>query len=100
MEEEVKSATVKTSEQIDEKPWVFLEKELQEFEKVMKQLEEEVELNSTSIRRLTSIEEEPIAEPGEKPKVAAKPKVPPKPKMIQAPNGKLKPVPPPRPTKV
>ena len=40
MEEEVKSATVKTSEQIDEKPWVFLEKELQEFEKVMKQLEE------------------------------------------------------------
>ena len=59
-----------------------------------------MELNSTSIRRLTSIEEEPIAEPGEKPKVAAKPKVPPKPKMIQAPNGKLKPVPPPRPTKV
>ena len=44
--------------------------------------------------------EEPIVEPGEKPKVAAKPKVPPKPKMIQAPNGKLKPVPPPRPTKV
>mgnify|MGYP001408076361 CR=1 FL=1 len=40
MEEEVKSATVKTSEQINEKPWVFLEKELQEFEKVMKQLEE------------------------------------------------------------
>ena len=56
-----------------------------------------MELNSTSIKRLTSIEEEP----GEKPKVAAeKPKVPPKPKMIQAPNGKLKPVPPPRPTKV
>jgi len=96
MEEEVKSPAVKTSEQIDEKPWVFLEKELREFEKVMKQLEEEVELNSTSIKRLTSIEEEP----GEKPKVAEKPKVPPKPKMIQAPNGKLKPVPPPRPTKV
>ena len=57
-----------------------------------------MELNSTSIRRLTSIEEEPA---GEKPKVVAeKPKVPPKPKMIQAPNGKLKPVPPPRPTKV
>lgn len=113
MEEEVKSPAVKTSEQIDEKPWVFLEKELREFEKVMKQLEEgefqsnfnfnfwhlfllEVELNSTSIKRLTSIEEEP----GEKPKVAEKPKVPPKPKMIQAPNGKLKPVPSPRPTKV
>ena len=114
MEEEVKSPAVKTSEQIDEKPWVFLEKELREFEKVMKQLEEgefqsnfnfnfwhlfllEVELNSTSIKRLTSIEEES----GEKPKVVAeKPKVPPKPKMIQAPNGKLKPVPPPRPTKV
>ena len=40
MEEEVKSPAVKTSEQIDEKPWVFLEKELREFEKVMKQLEE------------------------------------------------------------
>ena len=40
MEEEVKSASVKTSEEIDEKPWVFLEKELQEFERVMKQLEE------------------------------------------------------------
>ena len=48
MEEEVKSPAVKTSEQIDEKPWVFLEKELREFEKVMKQLEEG-EFNPISI---------------------------------------------------
>ena len=50
MEEEVKSPAVKTSEQIDEKPWVFLEKELREFEKVMKQLEEgEFQINPISI---------------------------------------------------
>ena len=50
---------------------------------------------TNAARRLDSIEEEPLEEDRTK----TKPKVPPKPKMIQAPNGRLKPVPPPRPTK-
>ena len=76
--------------------------------------------NSTetnAAKRLDSIEEEPIEDDKTKakPKVPPKPKmiqpmippkpkviqpmVPPKPKLIEAPNGRLKPVPPPRPTK-
>ena len=57
--------------------------------------------------RLDSIEEEPnIEEQNIKIKPALpvkplkiKPEVPPKPKTVQAPNGRLKPIPPPRPTK-
>ena len=33
--------SVKTSDQINEEPWIFLEKELQEFEKIIKELEAE-----------------------------------------------------------
>ena len=37
--EATKECNIKTSEHISEDPWIFLEKELQEFEKVMKELE-------------------------------------------------------------
>ena len=40
MEVEAK-VSVKTSDQITEEPWIFLEKELQEFEKIIKELEAE-----------------------------------------------------------
>jgi hypothetical protein len=96
----------------EEDPWEFLEKELQEFEKAMKALEEVADSDSTltnspprqeldskesSSGDITSLEAQSGAINRQESK--EKPQPPPKPKMLLTQDGRLKPVPPPRPTK-
>jgi len=97
-----------------EDPWEFLEKELQEFEKAMKALEEVVDSDSTvtnspprnelnskdsSTSDISSSCSETQSDVINKEQTKQKPQPPPKPKMLVTQDGRLKPVPPPRPTK-
>merc|ERR1719228_694883 len=100
----------------NEDPWGFLEKELQEFEKAMKALEEvvdsdstvtnspqrtEIDSNNSSASDISSSMEttQQINEEIKQQNNKEKPQPPPKPKMVLTQDGRLKPVPPPRPTK-
>merc|ERR1719266_1517647 len=99
----------------EEDPWEFLEKELQEFEKAMKALEEIGDSDSTLTNSpprqeldskesssgdidITTLETQNGAILNRQ-ESKEKPQPPPKPKMLLTQDGRLKPVPPPRPTK-
>jgi len=87
---------VKRSEDIHEDPWAFLEKELETFQQVLRELESGAESDSTitdspSLATSDDLSEdiEPIItkSTNEKPKI--KPKPPPKPKVILTAEGKI-----------
>jgi len=87
---------VKRSEDIHEDPWSFLEKELETFQQVLRELESGAESDSTitdspSLATSDDISEdiEPIITKSMNEKPKTKPKPPPKPKVILTAEGKI-----------